>query len=313
MGVCWITEVISFAVGGSAYLWIPTDILNILTAVFVFIIFVCKPNVWSLLMKRHPNLQRFDRLCPTCMKYDNGRQENEDRSFLDLQQTNIWWYYVNSLLRCIYRTHDSHPLINKWAHFLMPRPNNNRSLLYWSISSNITKFIFHITRQSNGFMVRHQYIPAAICILCIRLVENNAINIVWISFCLFFCLAVAFASKFYLGINQLSLSHHQLLYIRQLNIDPISLYPVMRWCWVIFYVTANNLIKLGESLIWKISLKKKVNRDRCWCGKPIEESLGLRSVFLLDRDAKDRPLYPQHQIPSGKKVIHLIQRECAAE
>jgi hypothetical protein len=90
MGVCWITEVISFAVGGSAYLWIPTDILNILTAVFVFIIFVCKPNVWSLLMKRHPKLQRFDRLCPTCMKYDsNGHQENEDRSFLDLQQTNI--------------------------------------------------------------------------------------------------------------------------------------------------------------------------------------------------------------------------------
>lgn len=88
MGVCWITEVISFAVGGSAYLWIPTDILNILTAVFVFFIFVCKPSVWSLLMKKHPSLQKFDRLCPNCMKYDNGQQENEDRSFL--QQTSIW-------------------------------------------------------------------------------------------------------------------------------------------------------------------------------------------------------------------------------
>jgi hypothetical protein len=89
MGVCWITEVISFAVGGSAYLWIPTDILNILTAVFVFFIFVCKPNVWSLLMKKYPSLQKYDRFCPTCMKYDNGQQENEDRSFLDLQQTTI--------------------------------------------------------------------------------------------------------------------------------------------------------------------------------------------------------------------------------
>lgn len=88
MGVCWITEVISFAVGGSAYLWIPTDILNILTAVFVFFVFVCKPSVWSLLMKKHPSLQKFDRLCPNCMKYDNGQQENEDRSFL--QQTSIW-------------------------------------------------------------------------------------------------------------------------------------------------------------------------------------------------------------------------------
>lgn len=89
MGISWMTEVISFAVGGSAYLWIPTDILNILTAVFVFFIFVCKPNVWSLLMKKYPCLQKFDRFCSSCMKYDNSNQENEDRSFIDLQQTAI--------------------------------------------------------------------------------------------------------------------------------------------------------------------------------------------------------------------------------
>jgi hypothetical protein len=53
MGITWTTEVISFAVGGSAYIWIPSDVLNILTAVFVFFIFVYKPNIWILLKKRY--------------------------------------------------------------------------------------------------------------------------------------------------------------------------------------------------------------------------------------------------------------------
>ena len=64
-------------------------------------LFVCKGKrlVARLLMKWYPNLQRFDRSYPTCMKYDNGQhQENEDRSFLDLQQTTIWWHYY--ITRC---------------------------------------------------------------------------------------------------------------------------------------------------------------------------------------------------------------------
>ncbi|KAI9563478.1 hypothetical protein GHT06_010941 [Daphnia sinensis] len=65
MGVTWIMEVASFAIGGSAYYWIPTDILNILTAVFIFYIFVCKPNVWNLLQLKFPWLKVLDRCRPS--------------------------------------------------------------------------------------------------------------------------------------------------------------------------------------------------------------------------------------------------------
>lgn len=67
-GVSWITEVISFAVAGSALLWIFTDILNILTGVFVFVIFVMKPKIWQLLKLRLPFLYHLDRCCPSFMK-----------------------------------------------------------------------------------------------------------------------------------------------------------------------------------------------------------------------------------------------------
>lgn len=80
MGVSWMMEVISFAVGGSAYIWIPTDILNILTGVFIFVIFVCKPNVWKLLKTKCPCLEGLDRCCPSFMKRSNTRQGTTTRS-----------------------------------------------------------------------------------------------------------------------------------------------------------------------------------------------------------------------------------------
>lgn len=80
MGVSWMMEVISFAVGGSAYIWIPTDILNILTGVFIFVIFVCKPNVWKLLKLKCPCLKRLDRCCPSYMTRSNTRHGTTTRS-----------------------------------------------------------------------------------------------------------------------------------------------------------------------------------------------------------------------------------------
>lgn len=74
MGVTWTMEVASFAIGGSAYFWIPTDILNILTAIFIFYIFVCKPNVWNLLKLKFPWLKALDRCCPSPMR---TRQETQ--------------------------------------------------------------------------------------------------------------------------------------------------------------------------------------------------------------------------------------------
>lgn len=52
MGVSWIMEILSFAVGGLAYIWIPTDILNILTGIFTFVILVCNRNARQLIVKK---------------------------------------------------------------------------------------------------------------------------------------------------------------------------------------------------------------------------------------------------------------------
>lgn len=64
MGVPWIMEFISFITKGngndnSISIWIFTDVLNILTGLFIFIIFICKPKVWKLLKSRLPWLERF--------------------------------------------------------------------------------------------------------------------------------------------------------------------------------------------------------------------------------------------------------------
>ena len=58
MGISWTTEIISLAVGGLAYIWIPTDILNFSTSIFIFVTFVCKKKVLNLLTKRFEGLNR---------------------------------------------------------------------------------------------------------------------------------------------------------------------------------------------------------------------------------------------------------------
>ncbi len=55
-----MTEIISYVVGGDAYNWFFTDIINILTGVYVFVIFVCKPKVWKLLKIKFPSFERLD-------------------------------------------------------------------------------------------------------------------------------------------------------------------------------------------------------------------------------------------------------------
>ena len=58
-------EVVSFLADGDiAYIWISTDILNILTGAYVFAIFVCKPNVWKLLKIKIPCLKKLDDCWP---------------------------------------------------------------------------------------------------------------------------------------------------------------------------------------------------------------------------------------------------------
>ena len=52
MGVAWVTEAFSYLINGNFIHWIFIDVVNILTGVFIFIIFVCKPKVFILLKLR---------------------------------------------------------------------------------------------------------------------------------------------------------------------------------------------------------------------------------------------------------------------
>ena len=59
MGVNWIMEVISWAVGGPEYLWYITDLGNTLQGVLIFVIFVWKQKIRRLLAKKFfPKLAR---------------------------------------------------------------------------------------------------------------------------------------------------------------------------------------------------------------------------------------------------------------
>ena len=63
MGISWVMEIVSFVASEvtSEWIWIPTDIINLLTGFFVFVIFVCKRNVWNLLKKKWGLLKRLEK------------------------------------------------------------------------------------------------------------------------------------------------------------------------------------------------------------------------------------------------------------
>lgn len=48
MGVTWIIDVISWAVGGKHYIWYVPDIINSLQGLFIFLVVGCQPQVWML-------------------------------------------------------------------------------------------------------------------------------------------------------------------------------------------------------------------------------------------------------------------------
>lgn len=45
MGVTWIADVASWAVGGPQEVWYVTDLINCLQGVFIFIVVGCQPQV----------------------------------------------------------------------------------------------------------------------------------------------------------------------------------------------------------------------------------------------------------------------------
>ncbi|XP_077286696.1 G-protein coupled receptor Mth2-like isoform X1 [Arctopsyche grandis] len=81
MGVTWLTEIISWAVGNSTvlnYLWYITDMINLLRAVFIFIIFCWKPRVWNNVKKKMPCLKQCENFVKQRCCGTNSSQDVQD-------------------------------------------------------------------------------------------------------------------------------------------------------------------------------------------------------------------------------------------
>jgi hypothetical protein len=51
MGINWVMEIVSWAAGGSEYIWYFTDCINTLQGVVIFLIFVSERRVWACVRK----------------------------------------------------------------------------------------------------------------------------------------------------------------------------------------------------------------------------------------------------------------------
>jgi G protein-coupled receptor Mth (Methuselah protein) len=63
MGVPWTTEIITFLAKASFESALVTDIFNIISPFFIFIIFVCKPSVWKMFKLKFPRLNPLISAC----------------------------------------------------------------------------------------------------------------------------------------------------------------------------------------------------------------------------------------------------------
>lgn len=61
MGITWIIDVISWAIGGPHYIWLVTDVINALQGLFIFMVVCIQPQVrWKLeSTKKERNLRCF--------------------------------------------------------------------------------------------------------------------------------------------------------------------------------------------------------------------------------------------------------------
>lgn len=50
MGLTWLADVLSWAIGGPNYMWYLSDIINALQGVFIFIVVGCQPQVLIFLI-----------------------------------------------------------------------------------------------------------------------------------------------------------------------------------------------------------------------------------------------------------------------
>lgn len=101
MGITWLMEVISFWVGGSAYIWIIPDIINICSGIFIFVMFVLlKPNVFRLLKIKYPCFKRLNPYCPLFMLEESNTQHGSRKlsNSLDEQGPNATTIFMSKEL-----------------------------------------------------------------------------------------------------------------------------------------------------------------------------------------------------------------------
>ncbi|XP_046439770.1 probable G-protein coupled receptor Mth-like 3 isoform X4 [Daphnia pulex] len=63
MGVPWTAEIITFLADSSFESALFTDTFNVISPIFIFIIFVCKPSVWKMFKLKFPRLSPFISAC----------------------------------------------------------------------------------------------------------------------------------------------------------------------------------------------------------------------------------------------------------
>lgn len=56
MGITWIFEILSWAIGGPSYYWYLTDAINSLRGLLIFITFCCKKRIIILLLNKWETL-----------------------------------------------------------------------------------------------------------------------------------------------------------------------------------------------------------------------------------------------------------------
>jgi G protein-coupled receptor Mth (Methuselah protein) len=82
MGVPWTTEIITFLAESSFESALFTNIFNIISPLFIFIIFVCKPSAWKMFIQL-----KFPRMSPFISTCENPKKINHHQSAISAEDS----------------------------------------------------------------------------------------------------------------------------------------------------------------------------------------------------------------------------------
>lgn len=134
MGVTWVADLLSWAVGGPHYMWYVTDIINALQGVLIFIVVACQPQV-SFFFKYSLDRDNVEITLIKQLKFkiyplpglDSTQEILELKNGSPSHKHNQW----SPTLQLITRTTIDGRLSNK-SHNRLENQNGNRLLKYCS-------------------------------------------------------------------------------------------------------------------------------------------------------------------------------------